>query len=414
MHSVFASLLLFASLLVFVLEVLIPVPVASIIIRNKMSERISLPNYNQESGLAKWVALPKVELHCHLEGTLRFSTILQEAKRHKIQLPSNDEAELRKYFLVEEKVDSLAKFLQIVDRQLIIVQDFQTIVRMAREAVIDRCMDGIKVVELRYSPTGLQSAMKSSKIAVTLAEIHDAVQSGINEGAKLCQADGVPIYVGLLCTGILAKGQTDMNNTAEFLLANRGDFIGFDVAGAEEKLLDYKDIFDRVHEAGIKITIHAGELRTPQSVANIRDAIKSLHASRIGHGVNAIRDPEVYQLVKDSSTHLELCPISNVRTNAVDDIKTHPIKKYLDDSFNISISSDDPAAMDITLSYQYGVLHRTFNFGLPDFFRMNRDALSVSFIPMHLKKPLLEQYFSIEAERRFSAKHEESGQWAAA
>jgi len=142
----------------------------------------------------------------------------------------------------------------------------------------------------------------------------------------------------------------------------------------------------KAREAGLQVTVHAGEEPVPSAPDEVRDAILKLGAERIGHGIHIINDDAVIALARERNVALEVCPTSNWLTSSVPSIREHPIKRLIDAGVAITINSDDPGLFGIDLCHEYEILHREHEFSMSDFDRCNDIAAAQSFIPTDIKQ----------------------------
>ena len=238
---------------------------------------------------AQFQQLPKVELHRHLEGAVRLSTVLEEAQRHDVRLPHGPDATLtpanqltlnglRPHLQALQKFPDLAGLLAIFDHTQSTFADAASISRIAHEAVIDAHTEGIRLLELRYAPSIMSMGHGHS-----FSDVLTAIELGIESAQR--ELGGDRIAVGLICIGVGAMGHEEMQKTVDFLLQHRDRFIGFDMAGAEQNPMQFAEHFLRVGEAGVPITCHAAEDLLDGLPANVHTAVLELGAARIGHGV---------------------------------------------------------------------------------------------------------------------------------
>jgi adenosine deaminase len=176
------------------------------------------------------------------------------------------------------------------------------------------------------------------------------------------------------------------NKVLDFVLTKPKYVYGIDMADDEN--LDAKPflpLFQQAKKQGFKLTMHAGEMPTAKSIANIVLAVNEFAVDRVGHGVQSIHDDKVCQLLIDKKIPLELCPTSNVLTQAVNDINHHPIKKLFDRGVLVTVSTDDPGIFDLDLTGEYKKLHAVHGITESDFAQMNRVAFRASFVPDKIK-----------------------------
>ncbi|MGA9525610.1 MAG: adenosine deaminase, partial [Myxococcaceae bacterium] len=262
-------------------------------------------------------ALPKTDLHCHLDGSMRLKTILELAEQQKVKLPANDEESLARAIHMGEVCKSLEDYLVAFDVTLSVLQTEEGLFRAAYELAIDCAAENVRYVEVRYSPVLHQQK------GLKLTTIVDAVLEGLRVAKR-----ETGIRYGVILCGIRHINPQTSVRLAELCVAykNRG-VIGFDLAGAEMNFpaKDHKDAFQLILRNNVNCTAHAGEAYGPESISQ---AIHYLGAHRIGHGTRLREDGDLLNYVNDHRIPLEVCLSSNVQTGAVTDLKSHPLKFY--------------------------------------------------------------------------------------
>lgn len=283
----------------------------------------------------------KMDLHRHLDGNVRVATILDLGRKHNIPLPAWTVEELRPHVQVTVPEPGLVAFLQKFHWSVGVLCDADACRRIAFENVEDAKNEGLEYVELRFSPWFMAMAHGLDPRAVT-----EAVIQGVDEGRA---AFGVRTAL----IGILSRtfGEDICWKELEALLACRSDLVAIDLAGDEAGYPArlFKKHFAKVHDAGLHVTVHAGEAAGAESVW---DAIRLLGAERIGHGIRASEDPELLEFLLDRRIGLECCPTSNVQTSTVPDYASHPLKKFLEMGLLATINTDDPGISGIDLDYE--------------------------------------------------------------
>ncbi len=319
--------------------------------------------------------IKKVELHRHLEGSVRLQTVLDVAQDAGIRLPTTDLEELKHHALIIEKMADLET---VLNKFMLVQSALATpaiIRRVSYENCIDAFNDGIRVLELRYSP----SFINLNHPSLDYDMIHKAVVDGVAQAEK--ELDG-KMAVGLIC--IISRDQPpgEATKTVDFAAAHSRSFVGFDLAGSEVgyPVSSFRKHFDKARRAGLGITVHSGEARVNEAPGWVKEAVTELGASRIGHGVQIIHSTEVMDFVKKNDVTLEVCPTSNILTSAFDTLSDHPIRKFLDYGIRVALSSDDPHIFGIDLTHEYEVLEKELKFTTAEFDRMNAYALEASFI----------------------------------
>ncbi len=302
--------------------------------------------------------LPKVELHLHLDGSVKPETILELAYKDGISLPTQDLEELRKYLSVPEDCKSLGEYLEKFEFPLAVMQTGEGLERISYELCQMLAEENVKYYEVRFAP------QLHIRKGLTLDEIVTSVLNGLNKGQ-----DQFKLKVGLILCAMRHQ-PVDMN--LEIVeLANRfkdKGVVAIDLAGDEANFPvdDHAEVFLRAKEYGLHITIHAGEAAGAMSVAN---AIK-LGAERIGHGVRIQEDSAVIAKVKDMGVLLEVCPKSNRHTKAVSSISEHPVKKYFDQGIRVGINTDNRTVSNTSLVEEYLLIIEELGFTIDEIKKM--------------------------------------------
>lgn len=278
--------------------------------------------------LGRWRKIPKVELHRHLEGSIRFETVVEESVRlgfiSQADASDSNTKELREKFLILRQCDDLRHLLERFDLTQRILRREEVIERVSREIIIDAHRDGIRLLELRYAPAymGLNSTIPWKSAL-------EAIIRGIKSGQEQC-GGSAEIEVGLICIAVGAIGESSVEKTVKFCLENKDTFVGFDHVGPESDLNRWKPYFKTIRDAGIQITCHAAEDHVYGTPNNAFIAISDLHAQRIGHGVQIIKDKFVMERIKEAKVMLEVCVSSNILSKAFSSIEDHPLQKLVD------------------------------------------------------------------------------------
>ena len=317
-------------------------------------------------------AIPKVELHCHLEACFRVRTAREIGQTLGLDVPEDPETFRREWLITEPVVNletALKKFANI--QQL--WGSEETIERLAYEACEYGVEQNIRILELRYSPDFIRAANPR----LSFEKIHEAIVRGVTRAGNL------DIAVGLI--GIVQKTLSlkDAANTTGFIIANKESFVGIDLADMDIgfNIRRFAPLIERAKMAGLHVTLHSGEENVPEAPQHVRVAVEELGAERIGHGIYIYRDPDVMELVKRHNVLLELCPTSNLLTNSVPAISAHPLRKLMEAGVMVSVNSDDPHLFGIDLCHEYDVVHSELGLSMEDFNRLNDDAARCSFLP---------------------------------
>lgn len=318
-----------------------------------------------------------IELHIHLEGSVRPRTLLELAKEQGAYMPTYDEKALERYLRVPNCCTDLAEYLKRFDLAFTVLQEKKAIRRAVYELVKDLDAQGVLYAEIRMIP------QYHTLRGLSQSQVVEAAIAGINRGVE----DSRRIRANLiLCT---VRGADEKDNFATIVEAMeylRKGVAGMDLVGDEAGFPTemYVEQFQVLNQEGIPFCVHAGEKAGPDS---IRLAINN-GALRIGHGIHAIEDPDLVELIKERRIALEICPTSNLQTGVVTDIKEHPIKKYYDAGVRVTVGTDDMVVCDTTLRKEYTLLHNAFGWTREDFKKMNQYAIDAAFLPSMEKERL--------------------------
>jgi adenosine deaminase len=344
-------------------------------------------------------ALPKVDLHRHLEGSLRLQTLADIALEHGIDLPSYDIEYLRPFATVT--TDAEPDFHLFLEKFTFLRRFYPTqgaIERIAYEAVADAAADNIKYLELRFNPVALAREQGAS-----LDQAVSWVCNTVAQAQRDCE-----IHTGLILQ-IDRRGSVETaSQIADIALDHRQNgVVGLDLAGYEVDYpaLRFADVFQRAKREGLGITVHAGEEGGPE---NVREAIERLGAQRIGHGVRAIENSQVLELVYEQGVTLEVCPTSNLQTGVVDRLGYHPLFDLLALNLRVTLNTDDPCISDTTLTDEYRVAMLALGITLEQLKRMIIIGIEGSFQPPEERERLVD-WFRKELEATTNEQHSHKG-----
>lgn len=323
-------------------------------------------------------SLPKIELHCHLDGSLRVETAIELAKKQGIELPGDNVDEIKKLLTVPENCESLDEYLKTFDLPIEILQCKENLRRCAYELLEDAAKENVKYIEVRFAPVFHQ------KQGLTLEEIIESVIEGIKDAEKVYDIRGNVI---ISCIRGMDLEHVYKSIDAGTKYIGKG-VVAIDLAATEKEgfASQYIDAMKMAREKAFRVTIHAGETGFGK---NVRDSIELLGAERIGHGIYIYNDDEAYKLVKDKGVMLEICPKSNVDTKAVKSYEEHPILKYYRDGIKINISTDNRTVSNIDLSNEITQTTNTFLVTEEEYRNIYIDSVNSAFCSEELKKELL-------------------------
>ncbi len=285
-------------------------------------------------------ALPKVELHCHVEGTIRPSTVVELARKNGRQLPTQDPTELYRY----TSLDSFLEIFWIVQELLADPDDWA---RAAYESIVDAAPHGLRYREMFFTPARHLAAGQ---------RLEDIV-AGLTRGIERAEAD-TGVRCMLVCDIDRSFGSGAANELVEAAVALRRSGRGERMIGigmdSTEKGVDpraFADAFGAARAAGFHVTAHAGEDTGPD---NIAVALEALAIERIDHGLAIMDDPELVARVADARIPLDVCPNSNVLiANRYQRLSDHPFRRMRQAGLLATLNTDDPAMTDLDLGREY-------------------------------------------------------------
>lgn len=325
-------------------------------------------------------SLPKAELHCHLDGSMRVETILDIAKKEKVKLPTTDINELRKILEVGMECKSLEEYLRPFDITASVLQSSEALYRATYELAEDAAAENIIYIEIRFAP------LWHIRKGLTLTQVVDAVIKGAHDAEK-----NLDVKIGIILCGIRHTSPADTLKVAELTVAykNRG-VVGFDLAGAEKDFpaKDHKDAFYLIIKNNINTTAHAGEAFGPESISQ---AIHTISANRIGHGTRLREDGELLNYVNDHRIPLEMCITSNIQTKAVLSVEDHPIKFYYDLGIRVTINTDNRLISNTTLTDEYMLAINKLGFNADQIKYIILNGFKSAFIPFHEKIDIIKR-----------------------
>jgi adenosine deaminase len=312
-------------------------------------------------------AIPKAELHLHLDGSVRPQTVLELAKQGGVLLPTQDVGKLTDFLEAADSTASLVEYIAYFELPIAVLQTVPALERATYELCEDLKNDNVRYAEIRYGP------WLHVQQGLSLTDVLRAVLSGWTAGKKAFGLEG----------GVIVTALRDMppeQNVSLAQIAGRyvGEgVVGFDLAGDEagHPPILHEDAFRVARSLGLNITIHAGEAAGPESV---RQAI-SMGAVRLGHGVRAQEDAEVIAMVKENGVQLDMAPTSNAHTKAVRRLEEHPLKRFYEQGIKVTISTDSRTVSHVTLTQEYQTVSRVLGCSREEISAMNLQALDGGF-----------------------------------
>lgn len=324
-------------------------------------------------------ALPKVELHRHLEGSLRLDTMLALARDLDLDLPWQQPETFRRLVQVTAPdAFTFENFLSKFSVLRLFYRSAEIIERIVHEAIQDAAADNILYLELRFTPVAL-----TRNNGLSLGEAIDLVIAA--------SADAATRY-GIMAGLIVSVNRHESLELAEEVIQlavdrNTHGILGLDLAGAEATHpgSEFAPLFRQARQAGLHTTIHAGEWGGPEIV---RLAIEQLGAERIGHGVRVLEDASVTALARQHNIPFEVCPTSNWHSGVVKELAEHPLPAMRTAGLPLTLNTDDPGISNISLSDEYELAFNQFGFSRAHLQALILNAASCSFLPDNEKTAL--------------------------
>jgi adenosine deaminase len=332
-------------------------------------------------------SMPKIDLHRHLEGSLRLETLTSIALENGVDLPSYDLEKLRPYVQVEDYQPDFHRFLEKFRLLRRFYKTEQAIDRIAYEAVADAAADNLKYLELRFNPVAL-----AREKGFRYSDVMDWVWGA----AIRAQAD-LDIVVRLIVS--LTRQEPESAEEVVQAAVQRRDrgIVALDLSGDEVSypIQPFIALFDRARADGLGLIVHAGEAGGPE---NVREAIELIGPERIGHGVRCIANSDVVRLVRDRGVTLEMCPTSNYQTGVMRLMGHHPLPDFYRLGIKVTLNTDDPSISDTTLSDEYYLAIAGMGLEMADLKTIIMTAVQATFLPPN-EKAALEARFRAELER---------------
>lgn len=293
-----------------------------------------------------------IELHLHLDGSLRPETVWELAKEQGIRLPAKTLEEVRFQMEVPEDCRTLDEYLERFDLPLMVLQQADALERVAFELTEDLAKEGVTYAEIRFAP------QLSIKGGLTQDEVVEAAIRGAKRGMEAYPQ----IRVGLILCCMRGDSNEALNlQTVETARSYLGDVVcAVDIAGAEALFPteNFRSVFNKVREYRLPMTIHAGEAAGPDSIR----AALSFGTKRIGHGVTCVEDPELVKQLIAEGIVLEVCVTSNYQTQAVPSVHSHPIRRLFDAGVHVTVNSDNMTCSKTNILREIGILKDVFGF----------------------------------------------------
>ena len=330
--------------------------------------------------------LPKAELHCHLDGSVRPQTLVDLGKEYGVAMPRSDAKSMRDFMTVRD-AHNLEEYLERFTVTLSVMQTAAALERIAYELLEDAKRDGVLYLETRFSP------VLNVHQGLTGDEVVTAVCRGLSRGEKDFGVTGRVIICAL--RHLAPDTSLELARLA-VSFKDRG-VVGFDLAGGEKghPASAHKKAFEYALSHDLACTCHAGEGDGSESV---RQAVHVCGAHRIGHGTRLIEDKALTDYVNDRRIPVEICITSNVQTHATESAETHPVRRYFDAGLNVVLNTDNRLMSDTTLTDEYTIAASRLGFSFDDLSKVAINGFESAFIHQADRQQLIERARRIIAD----------------
>ena len=322
--------------------------------------------------------IPKAELHCHLDGSVRPTTLLELGRELGVAMPETTADALAHHMFVRD-ARHLEDYLTRFDITLAVMQSARAIERISYELGEDAAADGVRYIEVRFAP------VLNQRLGLSLDQAVDAAVRGL---ARAETAFGI---VGrIIVCGLRHLPPQVSLELARLAVAFQGKgVVGFDLAGGEagHPASAHRAAFAHAQKHGMLCTCHAGEGAGPESVA---DAVHSCGARRIGHGTRLIEDPRLTDELARAGVAIEACLTSNVQTRAVNDYASHPLRAYFERGMRVTLNTDNRLMSGTTLTAEYAHAANSLHFTMDELCTLALNGFESAFLPDEERKRLIE------------------------
>ena len=330
----------------------------------------------------KYNDIPKTEIHIHLEGSIRTQTIIDIAKEHNLKLPSYEASELDEHVKIYDQMRDLETVLAAFAIFQNSITSPKVVERIAWELFEDSARQNIKLLEVRFSPDWAFHGHNLN---------WDECLEGLLRVKEHAERE-FDMAIGYIAITSRSMGPESCVKTVDWAIRHKNEIVGVDLADSERDfpLREFVQPILKAKNAGLYITIHTGE-DTPASY--VKETIELANPDRIGHGIHAIEDMQVIELIKERGLILEINPWSNYLTNSVRTIEEHPLKKLFDLGVRLTINSDDPEVLETNLNNEYRIAHEVLGMSMDDITTCNGYAFDASFLDGAEKQRIRDKYF---------------------
>ena len=314
--------------------------------------------------------LPKVELHLHLDCSLSYEVVNQIN-------PTISYEAYKESFIAPPKCTDLADYITRAIKGFELMQTKEQLRLVTLDLFKQLKEDHVIYAEIRFAP--LQHIYKGLSPKEVVETVNQATEEGINQYG---------VEAGIILCTLRHYTEEQSLETAELVKTFKGSHIvGFDIAADEAgfPIDNHIKAFSLVRQNGIPCTAHAGEAK---GAASVWETLQQLHPQRIGHGVRSAEDKDLLLFLKEKDIHLEVCPTSNIQTNVFDKIENHSLNTIYNSGVSMGLNTDARTISNVSLSSEYGLVRKVFNWGNADFKKCNLEAINHSFAKDETKRKI--------------------------
>lgn len=319
-------------------------------------------------------SLPKIELHCHMDGSMGYE-ITRELAASIGEIHTLEE--IKKLTTASMDCSSLAEYLAKFDIPLKCIKSKEGLKKISYDYVRQASLDNIKYAEMRFAPGS------SLGTGLTYNDVFESIEEGL-----LLGKNDFGIDVGMI---VCAMRHVSMDESLEMLKSAKehmqNGVVGCDIAGDEKSHTnyEYKQFFDTAKSYNMPFTIHSGECGNAN---NIVEAVE-LGAKRIGHGIAMAGQKNIIDLCVSRKIGVEMCPTSNLQTKAIDSMANYPFPEFVNSGVSINLSTDNRTVSDTTVTKEWELLDRTYSISFETYRKIYCDSVEMSFAPDDIKHSLL-------------------------
>ncbi len=331
--------------------------------------------------------LPKLEQHVHIVGSTKPETLMSIIEDSGAETKFKTIEDIRSFFQYSDFPHFISVYSTVND----CIIDEKYYERITYEMLESDANCNVKHVEAIFSPND------HVRRGLDYEKMLDAINKGIRKARR---------KLGITCTirvDLVRNYGPKVAMTVLDWIEKKGDnIIGVDIGGSENGFPPepYEEVYKKAKDLGLHLVAHAGEAAGPESVWG---AVKTLNVERIGHGVTAVKDPILLHEIRSKGIGIEACPVSNLRTGAINSLKDHPIRAFIKQGIRVSINSDDPPMFNTEMNNEYTQLHKELGFSVDELMRISLDSIETSFLPPKRKEELrdvfLKEYRELTSRR---------------